>query len=240
MKYLLRVVLGITFFIAPLISSGQIKVLIITGGHDFEKKPFYEMFDSFASVVYDTITQPRGNEMLLTKKINDYACIVFYDMFQPITDAQKDAYFTLLEYGTGMVFLHHSLVSYQDWPEFENIIGGKYHLKESLGITRSTYRHNVDIEVEIVKNASSHPVTAGLSDFVIHDEVYGNYSVNEDVTPLLKTNHPESTSILGWANNYKNSRIVYLQPGHDHFAYKNAHYRQLVLRAITWVSDKPE
>jgi uncharacterized protein len=238
MKYLFSILLVLASFVVPLISAGQIKVLIVTGGHSFDKKLFYGMFDSFEGVDYDTITQPIGNELFLTSSINAYECIVFYDMFQPITDAQKEAYIRQLERGVGMVFLHHALVSYQDWPEFEKIIGGKYHLKESAGIDKSTYRHDVDFEVQIVKHATGHPVTSGLSDFMIHDEVYGNYTVNDDVTPLIKTTHPESTSTLGWAQKYKNSRIVYLQPGHDHNAYDNEHYRQLVRRAISWVSDK--
>lgn len=238
MKYLLRFLLNASLFIAPFMSSGQTKVLIITGGHNFEKEPFYEMFNSFEEVDYDTITQPMGNEMFLTDRINTYECIVFYDMFQPITEVQKQAYLSQLERGVGMVFLHHSLVSYQEWPEFEKIIGGKYHLNESSGIKKSTYRHDVDFKVQVAQNANNHPVTSGLLDFMIHDEVYGSYTVNEDVTPLITTNHPESTGILGWAKKYKNSRIVYLQPGHDHFAYKNDNYRQLVRRSISWVSDK--
>lgn len=224
--------------VVSLSAIGQTKVLIITGGHSFEKEPFYEIFDSFEEVDYDTITQPKGNEMFLTKDISDYTSIIFYDMFQPITDAQKDAYLRQLERGVGMVFLHHSLVSYQEWSEFENIIGGKYHLTGSPEIEKSTYRHDVDFNVEIVNGSNRHPIVEGLKNFVIHDEVYGNYTVNQDVTPLIKTDHPESTSIIGWAKTYKNSRIVYLQPGHDHHAYKNENYRKLIHRAIAWTSRK--
>lgn len=219
--------------------TAQKKILIITGGHDFEEKSFFEMFDSFQGLKYDTIIQPRGNALLATPQIMEYSCLVFYDMFQEIDLNQKTAMLNLLDRGMGMVFLHHALVSYQDWPEFEKIIGGKYHLKPSNGEPASTYKHDVDFTVKIVNGNENHPITEGLDDFQIHDEVYGSYSVGNHVTPLIQTDHPESTPTIGWSHRYKNSRIVYLQLGHDHFAYENNNYQTLVKRSILWVSQGP-
>jgi hypothetical protein len=125
--------------------------------------------------------------------------------------------------------------SYQDWGEFERIIGGKYHLEESKDHKTSSYKHDVDFKIEIVEKSSSHPIVQGMEDFEIHDEVYGNFTVRKHVKPLLTTNHPESSPIVGWCHQYKNARIVYLQPGHDHHAYENENYRKLVHRAIKWV-----
>lgn len=218
--------------------NAQYKVLIITGGHGFEEKPFYEMFNSFQGLEYDTITQPKGNELLESSNIQEYSCLVFYDMFQEITENQKAAMLKLLDEGMGMVFLHHALVSYQDWPEFEKVIGGKYHLKPSNGQPASTYKHDVDFNVKIDNGKDAHPITKGMQDFEIHDEVYGSYSVG-DVNPLILTDHPESTPTIGWSHQYKNSRIVYLQLGHDHYAYENNNYRTLVQRSIWWVSQNP-
>ena len=213
----------------------QDKILIITGGHEFEKQAFFEMFDSFYDIKYDTIVQPLGNEMMLKSMINEYDALVFYDMYQEITEPQKSAYLKILKRGKGMVFLHHSLVSYQEWPEFQRIIGGKYISEATKNRSKSTYKHDIDIDVEIVD--PSHPITHGMKDFQIHDEVYGNYVINEDVSPILKTNHPESSDIIGWHHQYGDSRIVYLQLGHDHLAYENKNYRMLVHNAITWVKS---
>jgi len=214
---------------------GQKKILIITGGHDFEEAAFYAMFSSFTDVTYDTISQPAANALLTDgAALKKYDCLVYYDMVQNITDEQKVAWLQLLKNGKGMVFLHHSLVSYQDWPEFRNIIGGKYLLEQEGNNAKSTYRHDVDFNIQVVDKA--HPVCKGVADFEIHDEVYGGYLVNNDVTRLLITNHPESTPLVGWCHNYEKSRIVYLQLGHDHFAYENENYRRLVLNSIQWVS----
>ncbi len=43
-----------------------------------------------------------------------------------ISIPEKDAFIDLTRECTGLVFLHHSLVSYQTWDTFKFIIGGKY------------------------------------------------------------------------------------------------------------------
>ncbi len=138
-----------------------------------------------------------------------------------------------------MVFLHHSLVSYQDWEEYENIIGGRYYnptkSADSTRTRRSTYQHDVEIPIHIID--PQHPVTKGISDFIIHDEAYANYTVLPEVHPLLSTTHPANDKIMAWTNQYKNSRIVYIQLGHDHLAFENANYQQLVQQAIFWVAE---
>ncbi len=137
-----------------------------------------------------------------------------------------------------MVFLHHSLVSYQHWPEFQKIIGGKYVLESSDDVGKSTYRHDVEIPVEIVgSDKTGKSIVAGMSDFQLFDEVYGNFIVNKGVAPLIRTGHPESSPIIGWAHRYKKSRIVYLQPGHDHKAYQNENFQKLLQNSIEWVIE---
>ncbi len=209
-------------------------VLVITGGHDFEQEAFW---DIFTSIPHDRAEQPEANKLLETGG-EKYDVLVFYDMVQDITPAQKQAYLDVLDRGTGMVFLHHALVSYQDWEEFEKIIGGKYQLEPRITggdtIKASTFRHDVHMPVHIVE--PDHPVTAGLDDFTIHDEVYGNFSVNENVKPLLRTDHPESTPVIAWTQKYVNAKIVYIQLGHDHHAYQDKNYQTLILNAIKYVA----
>ena len=226
--------LGLICICVSTVIYAQDKVLIITGGHDFEEAQFFEMFDSFKGLTYDWAIQPEGNKSFEQGKLDQYDAIVFYDMFEGITEAQKAAYLHELEKGIGMVFLHHSLVSYQDWPEFQKIIGGKYLRENTKDHPKSTYKHDVDIHVEIVDK--KHPITKNFNDFQIFDEVYGSFIVNKDVRPLLTTDHPESTKTIAWCHEYKKSRIVYLQSGHDHHAYENKFFRSLILNAIYWVN----
>ena len=222
-------------------SSNEKKlILIITGGHDFEEEAFFKMFQAYDGIEYQLAVQPLANNVYSSDSIGQYDALVFYDMVQDISETQKKAFIAMLEKGKGLVFLHHSLVSYQDWPEFWSIIGGKYFLKpiEKNGqiiAPVSDYKHDVEIHVKVVDK--NHPVTKGIRDFVIHDETYGNTKTISSIHPLLITHHPSNGENIAWANFYKNSRIIYLQFGHDHLAFENPDFRKLLEQSIEWVSD---
>jgi type 1 glutamine amidotransferase len=216
----------------------KLRLLIVTGGHGFDRDAFSAIFDSFAGVEWREVTHPDANDSYAPEVAETYDALLLYDMNQEITEEQKAAFVALLNGGKGLVVLHHALANYQEWDEFEKIAGGRYHTqpytRDGKQHPASTYRHGVDISVHVAD--PDHPVTAGLEDFTIHDEVYGGFSVQPTVHALLTTDHPESSETLAWTNEYGKSRIVTIQLGHDAHAYENPNYRKLVQQAIRWVA----
>ena len=213
----------------------KIRVLIVSGGHEFEHKAFYNVFDSISTITYDTLAQPQANAFISSPEINRYDVLVFYDMFDHISLPQQEAYISLLKKGVSMIFLHHSLVSYQDWPEFIKIVGGQYHTHPVVvnGDTlKANYEHDVNISVKV--EDKKHPLTRGISDFEIFDEVYGDVEILQGVKPLLSTTHPKSMRYLAWINHYGNSDVIYIQLGHGPSGYSNPNYRKLIQQAIEW------
>ena len=98
-----------------------------------------------------------------------------------------------------MIFLHHSLVSYQNWGEFIKIVGGKYHTSSVVvrGDTlKANYEHDVKMSVKI--EDKQHPITSGVNDFEILDEVYGGTEILPTVKPLLSTTLTKSMRYLAW------------------------------------------
>lgn len=214
-------------------------MLIVTGGHGFKHKPFYDVFNSISSITYDSIVQPLANELIASPQVNQYNVLVFYDMFDQISQQQKQAYVTLLEKGTAMIFLHHSLVSYQNWAEFIHILGGQYHTQPvvvSGDTLKANYEHDVSIPVKV--EDKSHPITRGISDFEVVDEVYGDVEILPAVKPLLSTTHPRSMRFLAWINHFGNSDIVYIQLGHGPSCFADKNFRQLIQQAIEWSASK--
>jgi hypothetical protein len=217
----------------------KIRVLIVSGGHGFKHQPFYDVFDSIPSITYDTLVQPQANELIASPEVNRYDVLVFYDMVDSITPAQQERYISLLKKGAAMLFLHHSLVSYQNWPEFIRILGGQYHTHPVVvnGDTLNTsYEHDVNIPVKVENK--KHPITRGISDFEIVDEVYGGVEILPQVKPLLSTTHPKSMRYLAWINHYGNSDVVYIQLGHGPSGFSNPNYRKLVRQAIEWLAKE--
>jgi uncharacterized protein len=213
------------------------KILIITGGHSFDTSEFFNVFDSMTNYDFSRAVQPEANELLGSPGIGNYNLIIFYDMWGQISENQKQYYQNLTEKGVGLLFLHHSLVSYQGWDEFRKILGGKYIQPEIVtdSTLLSRYKHDILLDVHIVD--PKHPVTSGMKDFEIPDEGYSNFAVEKNVFPLLTSKHPDSGEIIGWTNKYKNSQIVYLMLGHDKKAYANENFRKLIDNSIKYLTE---
>jgi type 1 glutamine amidotransferase len=213
----------------------QLNVMVVAGGHSFDTTEFVEMFSAMEKITFDTVMQPRANRMIAAGETDQYDVILFYDMWNEADSATRAGYQRLLEKGIGMVFLHHALAGYQQWIEYANIIGGKYHSPKSYvdSSMYSGYKHDIEMDVSVVR--SDHPVTRGMQDFSISDEGYSNIEVKGDVMVILTTDHPDASEKIGWVTTYRNSKLVYLMPGHGKQAYTNPNYRELVANSIDFV-----
>lgn len=232
--------------VAPAAEKGpaakkKIRVLLTFGGHGFEEKEFYAMFDAMPNVEYTKAQLPKQADLLKPGLEKRYDVIVMYDMVGGITPEQQKAFVALLKQGIGLVSLHHNMGAHPDWDLFPRIIGGKFFLKpgEIDGEKHpkpSGWEHGQDIKVTVADK--KHPITRGLKDFEIHDEVYNHYYTSPKVRVLLKTDHPKNDPELAWVTRYGNSRVFYLMLGHDSHAYKNPNYQQLVARGIRWAAGR--
>jgi uncharacterized protein len=217
---------------------GKTRVLVVHGGHDFQTNQFFQIFRDNQEITFKAVGHPLAHEWFKKEAAKGYDVLVFYDMWQEISEEAKANLVDRLKEGKGLVALHHSLASYQAWDEYSRIIGGKYHLKKWIasGVEKpgSTYKHDVTFAVRVADK--NHPVTGGVKDFTILDETYGGFEVAAQNHVLLTTDEPTSSPSLAWARNYEAARVVYIQLGHDQHAYKNPEFRKLVSQAIGWVS----
>ena len=216
----------------------EIRVLLTFGGHEFQEKPFFEMFDNLPGITYTCAPMPDSAKLLKPGWEKEYDVIVMYDMVDSISTEEQRAFIELLKKGIGVVALHHNLAAHRHWDEYLNIIGGKYLFEtrkfgdEQFGL--STYAHDQEIHVTVADK--SHPVTHGINHFRIHDETYQHYYTLPDVHVLLTTNHPKSDPEIAWVTRYENSSVLYLTLGHDSKAWQNPVYPKLLLNGIRWAS----
>jgi hypothetical protein len=221
-------------------ANGKLRVLVVTGGHEFEHDPFFKLFSDNPEITFRAVEHPQAHALLRPEAAKEFDVLVAYDMHQEISEEAKNDLLAWLEQGKGFVVLHHAIASYQRWPAYANIIGARYYLEKTTvdGVekARSTYQHGVHFRIHVVDPA--HPVTRGVKDFEIHDETYNLFDVAREVHPLLTTEEPLSNRVIGWTKTYGRARVVYLQSGHDHFAYENPDYIQILRQAIRWSANK--
>ena len=244
MKYLLSI---IVFCFVTFVTNGAdlpakpIRILVITGGHGYKVEQFNQMLAGLGeNITFEIAELPAAYEMFLPENRSKYDVLVFYHMWQKITGEQAKIFADCISDGKPVVALHHSICAYDDWPEYWNIIGGKYFHKPTTFNGKEyqpcSYIHDLHFKVNVAD--SKNPVTKGISDFDIFDETYKGYYVEEGVTPLLTTTEPSSTPLIGWSKKYGKARVVVLQSGHDVPTFENPNFRKLLRQSIEWTYKK--
>ncbi len=259
--------------------AAQANLLVTARGHPYERDTIAAVFDTFDAYNWSLVEQPAAQALLGPGLADSYAACVCYDMpgvnftnggelagWVAPGKQEIDNYLAMLERGLGMVFLHHSIAAWPAWPEYAEVVGGRFHYRagelRGTGYPDSGYRHAVTHNIRVV---GDHPVTAGLPEqFEVTDELYLCPVFEEDVEPLLRSDyiyesenfysasravagemfsregwtHPRGSNLVGWAKHYLNSPIVYLQGGDDASAWNSRFYRQLLRNAVDWVASE--
>jgi type 1 glutamine amidotransferase len=216
-------------------ASAPLHVVLLTGGHGYQRAAYLDMFAGMPGLRL-THVEHRGPTANGWEHPSLEGCdaVLLYDLQQHITEEQRARLLGLLARGAGLVVTHHALVSFQSWPEYERIIGGRYVERAEGAALGSSYRLDVDVPVRIADGA--HPVTSGLQGFTLRDEIYIGFRVSPEVKPLLVTSQPESGNPIAWTRSEGGARIVYLQPGHGPETYGSPEYRRLLLNSLRFVA----
>jgi len=231
--------LSSTLFFTPLNSEAknQIRILVVTGGHTYDKPSFNEMLNSLGKDISSEVVEfPAAYEQFLPENRGKYDVLVFYHMWQKSTPEQEKIFADCIREGKPLVVLHHSICAFDEWPEYWNIIGGKYFHKPTVVDGKEyapcSYIHDIHFTANIVDK--KHPVTKGVKDFEIFDETYKGYYIAQGAEPLLTTTEKSSNSVIGWTWQYGKARVVTLQSGHDTPTFQNENFRRLLKQSIEW------
>lgn len=152
------------------------------------------------------------------------------DLPVPDLSAARAGFAAALERGIAVLGTHTAAASLTDYPEWESVLGGRWLPERSM--------HPPIGPARVTLHADRHPVVAGLGDFDTVDERYSHLRVAADVVPLAAHTLDEVEHPLLWARTAGSSRVVYSALGHDARAYESAELRELLARAIRWLTGR--
>src|ERR1035437_11165404 len=116
MKKLLFFLIFILIELINSFSSSQtkpIRILVVTGGHDYNVEQFNKMLGSLGTdIQYLVVELPSAYDMFLPENRVKYDVLVFYHMWQTITDEQARVLADCIWQGKPLVALHHSICAY--------------------------------------------------------------------------------------------------------------------------------
>ena len=162
------------------------------------------------------VTIGEDAAILETPAIRKYdLLIVTADRRDPefkFTPGQQEAIFDFVRSGHGYVSIHGADNAPQDWlPPWKEMLGGIYsHFGKPDGKARKG-----TFTVKIADTAS--PVTQGLKDFTLKDELYTNMQMQPDVQPLATIEYQGVVWPVAWTNTFGKGRVFHTSLGHRDF-----------------------
>ena len=220
-----------------------LRILLIVGGHSFDRKNLHAMLGDFPNATFDEIVIPDKQDMLKPGLSEKYDVLVFHDQsFFELSQEQKDNLEKLFgDEGVPTVMLHHAFISHPEYPFFRKLYGAQYLTKDTeidgRSYKASSYLHPTNVNIYI--SLRKHPVTEGVGDFSLVDEVFKNVYFDPHIDVLARTDHPESDHPVLWLWRYKKSPVFGMIQGDAGGAFNDPNYRKLFYQGVRFiVSEK--
>lgn len=165
--------------------------------------------------------------------LNEFDVVILNYGFWNNPELSDEAKAGLLEYvksGKGLVPLHFSCSSFQEWDEYAKLIGRVW--KKGVGGHGPRGKFTVNI------TKTEHPITEGIVDFEADDELYAKLSGDAEIEVLASaySDWSEKVEPIVFVKNYGKGRVVHNVLGHDLAARENPAYQKLLVRGVHWAA----
>jgi len=214
-----------------------IRVLLVTGvdhgAHDWK---------TTAPALRDVLQQDKRFEVrivedlefLASREVFDYDLLfLHFKNYKPLANAAqaKENLVKFVKQGKGLVAFHFACGAFEDWPEYEKLIGKVWDRKTG-------HDRRGPFTVKIVND--QHPITRGMSDFQADDELYicliGQTPVEVLATARSKItgkDHP-----MAFVLNFGKGRVFHTPMGLDVKAIQLPGVANLIRRGCLWAAGR--
>ena len=112
-------------------------LLVLSGGHPYEAPPFAAMLSSLDGWTITHLIHPEAERLVGEGCADDADAVLFYDMpgytfadgkviIRPPSGAFRRAIMARFVSGKGAVAMHHALAGWALWPEWSELLGGRF------------------------------------------------------------------------------------------------------------------
>lgn len=216
----------------------QISALIVTGDdvapyHDWRENTaaIQAVMNSSGRFEVRVCEDPLILESAAALKRYQVVVLNLYNQSLPtLTDVAKENLLDFVKAGNGFVVHHLSSASFKEWDAFRELCGRYWVMGQSGHGPRSVFQCHVA--------NPNHPITRGIDDFRIFDELYAKLQGNAEINVLVNADSDWSnqTEPLAFTHSYGNGRVFHLALGHDRKAIMNPTMQKLINRGTEWAA----
>lgn len=149
-----------------------------------------------------------------------YGVVVFYTDVGTLTESQEKNLLSFIARGGGFFGLHTAAASFREYKGYHDMLNGLFN-------GHSKY---MDFTVSIID--SDDPITQGLEDFVVTDELYYLKHDPSKSQHLMEAYDPtkDETHVMAFKHGYGNGRVFFFALGHDIVALENPAFQETMRR----------
>lgn len=148
-----------------------------------------------------------------------------------IPPAARDAISAHLKRGGALLALHAAAISFDTWPQWEDILGGRWVWGQS------SHPPYGPVQTRVV--APAHPLMQGVNAFQSRDEVYGQLRRASHCTVLAEScAEDQDWTPTVWCQMWQGARVYYDALGHNTASFSDPAHRRLLSNALAWLLDR--
>lgn len=159
--------------------------------------------------------------------------------YTPLTGAQESALERYIASGRPLILHHGAAASYDDSEIFKRLIGINW-----VWGGGSPTQHSPIGEYRVTMTGPAHPVTTGVGDYTLFDELYYDLHTQPSLQPEILAVAEYEGRRLPMIQVFEGGRVpgagkaVYFANGHDLKAFECPAMRQLWRNAVAWLTQE--
>ncbi|UOE95347.1 ThuA domain-containing protein [Alkalihalobacillus sp. LMS39] len=204
------------------------KFVLIGDNKDALYHPLYHVKDSITSILsHVELDIYERNEF--DDSFQAYQGLLMYvDAWEKTLQPKSmAALLTYIANGGAMICLHNG-ISFQANDEYAQLVG-------------AVFTGHPPYQTVNYKMVKEHPITNGLLDFQMEEELYEfEFDPFVKLDILVECSNGEKTMPAVWWRKYGLGKVIYIAPGHDDKSFQNPTLQRLIVNSVNWCIRKED
>ncbi|MDE0086900.1 MAG: ThuA domain-containing protein [Candidatus Poribacteria bacterium] len=165
---------------------------------------------------------------VLADGLDAYNTVLFYTDVGELTAAQETGLLKYIRSGGGFFGLHTAAASFRESEGYHGMLNGFFN------------GHSPYMDFTVNVNDSEHPISIGLTDFEVTDELY-YLKHNPDTSQHLMSAYDHTkneTHVMAFHHKYGEGKVFYFALGHDIAVLENPSFQEVIRRGVLWVGNR--
>ena len=165
---------------------------------------------------------------VLADGLDAYQTVLFYTDVGELTTEQEDGLLSYISSGGGFFGLHTAAASFRESEGYHSMLNGFFN------------GHSPYMDFTVNVSDTDHPITQGLEDYEVKDELYYLKHNPETSHHLMYAydDTKDETHVMAFHHTFGKGRVLYYALGHDMVVLENTSFQEVIRRGVLWVGNR--